>query len=84
MYTISYSRATLKTLRRIPADTARLIRSKLTELSAAPSTMRNVKKLTGSPGYRLRVGGWRVVYTIDHGRLVVAVIKIDSRGGVYK
>ncbi len=84
MYTISYSRAAFKALRRMPADTARLIRAKLEELAVAPAAMRNVKKLTESPGYRLRVGGWRVVYTIDHGRLVVEVIKIDTRAGVYK
>ena len=46
--------------------------------------MRNVKKLTDAAGYRLRIGDWRVVYTLEQDRLIVAVIKIEPRGEVYK
>lgn len=35
-------------------------------------------------GYRLRVGDWRVIYHIDDKVLKILVIKIASRGGVYK
>jgi mRNA interferase RelE/StbE len=44
----------------------------------------NVKKLMGRPGYRLRVGDWRVIYTLDSGRLVILVLDSGARGGVYK
>ena len=45
----------------------------------------NIKKLQGTEGvFRLRVGGYRVLYTVDHGELVVCVIAADSRGQVYK
>jgi mRNA interferase RelE/StbE len=84
MYSISYSRKALKVLRRMPTKTAQLIRGKIRELAAEPARIRNVKKLAASPGYRLRVGDWRIVYTLDQGRLVVEVIKIETRGGVYK
>jgi mRNA interferase RelE/StbE len=43
-----------------------------------------VKQLVGEPGYRLRVGDWRVIYDVDSGRLVVRVLKIGPRGGVYE
>ncbi|HXE20815.1 MAG TPA: hypothetical protein VN617_00580 [Rhodoferax sp.] len=42
------------------------------------------RKLVGRLGYRLRVGGWRVIYTLDAGRLVILVLEIGARGGVYK
>ena len=84
MYSISYSRTALKALRRMPTNAAQLIRGKIRELAVDPARMRNVKKLTVSPGYRLRVGDWRIVYTLDQKRLVVEVIKIETRGGVYK
>ncbi|WP_448190523.1 type II toxin-antitoxin system RelE family toxin [Azospirillum sp. sgz301742] len=44
---------------------------------------RNVKALKGRSGFRLRVGDWRVVYEIDNGVLVLIVIEIGPRGGIY-
>ena len=82
MYSISYSRGALKALRRMPTNTAKLIRAKLRALAADPAAMRNVKKLTGSPGYRLRVGDWRVIYKIDPSD-VVLVVKIGHRREIY-
>ena len=34
--------------------------------------------------YRLRVGGYRIIYSIDHGALIVQVINADNRGDIYK
>ena len=34
--------------------------------------------------YRLRVGRYRVVYTIEDERLVVQVIRVGHRGAVYQ
>ncbi len=43
------------------------------------------KSLTGHPGYmRVRVGDYRIVYTIDDGRLVVLVLAIGHRREVYR
>lgn len=45
--------------------------------------MANVKKFKGHPNvYRLRVGDWRAVYTVE--RQVITIIRIQPRGGVYK
>jgi mRNA interferase RelE/StbE len=44
----------------------------------------NVKKLTNHPGYRLRVGDWRVVYMIREQALLIAVVRIAPRGDVYQ
>jgi mRNA interferase RelE/StbE len=44
---------------------------------------RGVKKLRGHPGlWRIRVGGWRVVYTVDDN--LVLVLMIAARGDVYE
>jgi mRNA interferase RelE/StbE len=53
-------------------------------LAPDPVGASNVKKLTGQPGYRLRVGDWRVIYDIEQGRLVVRVLRVAPRGGVYE
>ena len=46
--------------------------------------MPNVKKLTGHPGYRLRVGDWRVLYLVERQILVVQVIEIGQRREIYR
>jgi mRNA interferase RelE/StbE len=83
MHEISYTADALKTLRRMPRNTADLIRRKVQEVAADPAKARNVKRLKGRDGYRLRVGDWRVVYDIEAGKLVLIVIEIGPRGDIY-
>lgn len=45
----------------------------------------DIKKLKGHDELlRLRVGGYRIIYTVDNGKLVVYVIDADNRGDIYK
>lgn len=47
----------------------------------------DIKRLQGKKSkglYRLRVGDYRIIYTVDHGQLIVFVIDADNRGQVYK
>ena len=85
MAQIRYTAAALKALARMPRNVVDRIRAKITELAADPATARNVKKLRGRDGYRLRVVDWRIVYKLDQetGVLVVIVIDIGPRGGIY-
>ena len=84
-YTVSYERAALKLLLRLPGNVAGLIRSKIEMLARDPFALNNnVKALRGRDGYRLRVGDWRVIYRIDRGRLIVWVVAVGSRGSVYQ
>ena len=42
-------------------------------------------KMNGSADeWRIRVGDWRVVYRIADGRVVVIVVRVAPRGGVYR
>lgn len=84
MVDIAYSKAALRSLMRMPANTSKLIRSKIEQYAADPAAQaNNVKALKGEPGVlRLRVGDWRVLFTED-GR-VLAVIRIAPRGGAYE
>jgi mRNA interferase RelE/StbE len=61
-----------------------LIGSKIDAIAVDPyATNNNVKKLKGSDDYRLRVGDWRIIYTLQDATLVVVVVRIAPRGGVY-
>ena len=85
MYSTLFSREAVKTLRRMPRNTAILIRSKIDDLARNPhAANNNVKKLVGRPGYRLRVNDWRVIYDLDDTLRILAVERIAPRGGVYE
>lgn len=82
MKQISYTKAAIKALRRMPVNTATLIRSKIEVYAQDPSSQaNNVKSLKGREGVRLRVGDWRVIMD-DQGN-VLAVLDIGPRGGIY-
>ena len=82
MKQISYTKAAIKALRRMPVNTATLIRSKIEAYAQDPSSQaNNVKPLKGREGVRLRVGDWRVIMD-DQGN-VLAVLDIGPRGGIY-
>lgn len=85
MYKITYSNQAVRALLKTPKNTAKLIREKLDQLAQDPhGSNPNVKKLLGRPGYRLRVGDWRVIYEINDTEIIIIVMKIGSRGEVYK
>ena len=85
MYRITYTTQAAKALLKMPRNTATLIREKLAEIADDPFTsIPNAKKLQGRPGYRLRVGDWRVIYEIDKKQVVIIVMKIALRNEVYR
>lgn len=46
----------------------------------------DIKRLQGKKSqgmYRLRVGSYRIIYTMDNGRLVICVVDAGSRGQIY-
>lgn len=43
-----------------------------------------VKKLVGFPGYRLRVGDYRIILDIEKDKLLILVLKIGHRRNIYK
>lgn len=70
-------------LRKLPRATAVKILHKLTELEADPLGF-GTTALVGSPELRrLRVGDYRVIYTLDQGELVVWVVHVGHRRDVY-
>ncbi len=84
MYKITFSKQADKALRKMPRNLALKLAEKIKKLSQDPEKMTNIKKLTDHPGYRLRVGDWRIVYLLDNSHKTIHIIKIKTRGGVYK
>ena len=85
MHKIVYTTQAAKSLLKMPRNTAQRIREKLELLAADPfAPLPNVTKLQGRPGYRLRVGDWRIIYEINEDSVVIVVLKIAPRGEVYR
>jgi mRNA interferase RelE/StbE len=70
-------------LRKIPRDVALRILAKLTELESNPPGFGTTALVSQPERRRLRVGDYRIVYTIDNGELVVWVVHIGHRSTVY-
>lgn len=85
MADVEYTKTALKTLLRLPADTRVRLATALTKLASDPAAFHgDWKPLAGSPYWRLRVGGYRAVCDWHSGALRLLVLKIGSRGDVYK
>ncbi|WP_432030564.1 type II toxin-antitoxin system RelE family toxin [Streptomyces sp. 1222.5] len=70
-------------LRKIPRDRALRILAKLTELEGDPLGFDSTALVSQPDRRRLRVGDYRVVYTIDNGELVIWVVHAGHRSSVY-
>lgn len=85
MYEITFSKQADKSLRKMPRNLALRIVDKIKKLANNPhKKQKNVKKLSNHPGFRLRIGDWRVVYTINDKQLLIHIVKVKTRGEVYK
>lgn len=42
-----------------------------------------IAKLVGDPGYKLRIGDYRVIMDIDKNNLIILVIKVGHRKNIY-
>lgn len=80
MYQIIIKKKAKKFIDKLPADERRRIVSAIEELPNGD----DIKRLKGHPDLlRLRVGDYRIIYSVDNGELVVYVIDAGSRGQIY-
>jgi mRNA interferase RelE/StbE len=85
MYRIVFTRSADKALRKMPRPIALRIRDKLAQIAEDPYGQHpNVTRLQNRPGYRLRVGDWRVIYEIEGEELIILVLRVGARGEVYR
>jgi mRNA interferase RelE/StbE len=85
MYKLKYRRQARNYLARLPLKTKTTIVSKLHEIAADPDNPSlDIDVLKGREGFRLRVGQYRILYTRQEDQLTIEVVKVRSRGDIYK
>ena len=82
-YRIELRPAAAHALKKIPRRDQDRIRGAITLLAEDPRPPAS-RALSGRPGYRVRVGDYRILYTIDDGVLLVVVVTIGHRRDVYE
>lgn len=80
MYQIIIKKPAKKFIDRLPQNEKRRIVEAIERLPEGS----DIKRMQGHEGlYRLRVGDYRILYTIDNGALVICIIAAGNRGQIY-
>ncbi len=84
-YTIIYNSDSEKFLDKLDDKTYKKISLKLNKLKENPHKNNlDIKKLQGKENtFRLRVGDYRILYTLENNILIIFVIKIGHRKDAY-
>ena len=82
-YRIEYLPPARKVIEKLSRSVQHRILEKIGSLAHDPRPPGCVK-LTGQDAYRIRVGDYRVIYTIEDKQLIVLVIDVGHRRDVYR
>ena len=83
IYEVVFKGTTLKQLNKLPkADKARIYAAiDLLKTYPIPPA---AKEIRDRPGYRVRVGNYRVIYRVEKGEIQILILKISHRKDVYR
>lgn len=81
IYEIIFSDKALRQLKKLEKNIQIRIIAVLERIRIRPETY--VSKLVGEPGYKLRVGDYRVIMDIDNKKLIILVLKAGHRKKIY-
>ena len=81
-YTVQWTKTSLKQLEKLDNKIAKRIVDKVDEITEDP--FRFVKKLQGFDLYRLRVGDYRIITSIENNKMIISVLQVGHRSVIYK
>ena len=86
MYKVEFLKEAVEELSRIDSIWQKRILNKIKILTDNPKHLaNNIKKLKGryQEYYRLRVGDYRIIYSIEKDRLVILIVRVGHRKEIY-
>jgi len=84
MYRVIISKQVLKSLDKVHIAYIKNIKKSVNDLAINPRPFGSIKLANSENHYRIRVGVYRIIYSIKDDVLVVEVVKIDHRRQVYR
>ena len=83
MYSLFFSNKAIKFLKKCDESLKKRISEKIETLSLDPVPHNSVKVVGEERSFRLRIGDYRVLYTIDWKKQEILIVKIGQRPSVY-
>ena len=77
------ARTAYKQLLKIPFKIRSRIENRIEELAKNPFTKKS-KKLSDRPGYRLRIGDYRIIYFVDKKKRTITILSASHRKDAYR
>lgn len=84
MYEVIYRKSAAKSLIKLPSKISAQFVQAFEMLAIDNGAELDIKKLTGREGFRLRIGDYRAIYRKLNDVMIIDVVKVGSRGDVYK
>ena len=81
-YDVIFSDKALRQLKKMEKNVQERIIAVLERIRIRPEQY--VTKLVGDPGYKMRVGDYRIIMDIDNKKLQILVLKVGHRKNVYE
>jgi mRNA interferase RelE/StbE len=81
MYKIEWKEHSVQDLEKLETSIARRILKKVDELSENPFS-KDIKRLKGCDYFRLRVGDYRIIFSIERG--IIQILKVGHRKNIYE
>ena len=82
-YKIEIKKSAAKEISKLPKVVIKRIVNKIQALSEDPRP-NGCKKLSGAEKYRIRIGVYRVLYSIVDEKLVIYIVKVGHRKEIYE
>lgn len=82
MYSLVYSQKFIRQLKKLDKSLQERVISTLERIRIRPYS--SIKKLSGTPYSRLRVGNYRIILNVKNNELIIHVIEVGPRKKIYK
>ena len=82
-YKIEIKKSAQKEIKKLPDNVLKKVIDKISSLAHTPRP-EGCKKLSGEEKYRIRIGNYRILYSIEDDVLFIYVVKVGHRREVYR
>lgn len=83
-YQVDFKPSAAREFRKLSKDTAERISKKIDSLADDPFPYGYTEMKGSQSFYRVKVGDYRVIYTVEHDELLILIVTIGHRREIYR